>query len=72
MTYKVGKCLLQGCLNSAGMSQTELANKLGVTKQQINKYTRNVQTMSYEVAYNISVILNCDMADLYEWHTGNE
>lgn len=50
------------------MTQTELAIELGVTKQQINKYVRNVQVMSYEVAYNISNILNCEMSELYDWN----
>lgn len=71
MTYLVGKCLLQKHLDNNLMTQTDLADRLGVTKQQINKYIHNRQVMSYAVAYNISVILNCDMRDLYDWeHAG--
>lgn len=68
MTFLVGKCLLLNQLDKNKMTQTELAIELGVTKQQINKYVRNVQVMSYEVAYNISIILNCEMSELYEWN----
>lgn len=50
------------------MEQRELADRLNVTPQQINKYVKNVQRMSLEVAKNISIILDCDMDDLYEWN----
>lgn len=50
-----------------GMSQQELALRLGVTRQQINKYNKNRVVMSYQVAYNVSVILGCSMSELYEW-----
>lgn len=49
------------------MEQSELAKKLNVTRQQINKYVQNKQTMSIEVARNIASILNCRIEDLYEW-----
>lgn len=49
------------------MTQTELALKLGVTVQQVNKYVRNTQKMSLTVAYNIAQILHCHIDDLYEW-----
>lgn len=49
------------------MSQQELALRLGVTRQQINKYNKNRVVMSYQVAYNIALILDCPMSDLYEW-----
>lgn len=68
MAYKVGRCLLRELLDNAKMEQVELAKRLNVTPPQINKYVNNVQGMSYEVARNISSILNCDMKDLYEWH----
>jgi len=48
------------------MDQVELANKLNVRPQQINKYVNDVQGMSLEVALNISLILNCRIEDLYE------
>lgn len=68
MAYKVGRCLLREILDSKRMDQRELAYRLNVTPQQINKYVKNVQGMSLEVAKNISVILGCDINDLYEWN----
>lgn len=49
------------------MTQQELAKKMGVTKQQINKYVMNKQKMSIKVAGNIAFILCCHAEDLYEW-----
>jgi DNA-binding XRE family transcriptional regulator len=51
------------------MTQQELADRLGVTKQQINTYTREEKPrlMSLETARNIAALLNCEMKDLYEW-----
>lgn len=68
MLYKVGRCLLRNRLEEAHMSQAELAEKLGITKQQINKYINNINVMSYQTAYNIASILKCDMEDLYEMY----
>jgi DNA-binding XRE family transcriptional regulator len=49
------------------MEQTELAFRLNVSKQQINKYVKNRQRMSLETAKNISSILGCSIEELYEW-----
>jgi plasmid maintenance system antidote protein VapI len=67
LAYKVYRCLLLELLNKKDMTQTELAEIMGVKVQQINKYVLKKQKMSYEVAKNISVILNCQMDELYEW-----
>lgn len=67
LAYKVGKCQLPILLHKTGMSQQELATRLGVSRQQINKYNKNRVVMSYQVAYNVSVILGCSMSELYEW-----
>lgn len=67
MAYKVGRCLLRELLHRADMEQLQLAHKLNVTPQQINKYVNDKQGMSLEVAKNIASILNCQMDDLYEW-----
>jgi plasmid maintenance system antidote protein VapI len=64
--YKVGKCLLGDLLKRKRMSQKELAEQLGVSKQQINKYIKNHSKMHYQTALRISKILNCKMEDLYE------
>lgn len=68
MAYKVGRCLLREILINAGMTQQDLADKLGVTKQQINKYVNEPYTvMTLQVAKNIAAILNCHIEDIYEW-----
>jgi DNA-binding XRE family transcriptional regulator len=65
--YDVGKCLLADRLLQARLSQQELAEKLGVTRQQINHYSTNRRTMTLPVAKNIAFILQCEIDDLYEW-----
>ncbi|KHE70695.1 helix-turn-helix transcriptional regulator [Halobacillus sp. BBL2006] len=67
MTYKVGRCLLRKHLAENGMTQMDLAIKLNITVQQINKYVQGRQKMSIQVAKNISSILNCRIDELYEW-----
>lgn len=67
LAYKVGRCLLRERLIEADMTQVELAIALGVRVQQINKYVLDKQKMSLQVAYNIAVILNCRIDDLYDW-----
>lgn len=67
MAFVVGRCLLGSLLNQRGMTQTELAVELGVTRQQVSKYVLNQQKMSLQTAKNISYILNCRIDDLYEW-----
>jgi ribosome-binding protein aMBF1 (putative translation factor) len=49
------------------MSQVELADKLGMKKQQINAYANNETTMSYKTAKNISYQLNVRMEELYDF-----
>jgi transcriptional regulator with XRE-family HTH domain len=67
LAYTVGRCLLRERLNDIKMSQQELAEKMDITVQQINKYVLNKQGMSLRVAKNIAVILGCHIDDLYEW-----
>lgn len=67
LAYKVGRCLLRYHLEEIGMSQQELANRLNVTRQQINKYINNRQKMSLQIAKSVSDILDCQIEDLYEW-----
>lgn len=67
MTYTVGRCLLRELLHTRDMTQVELAEKLNVKPQQIQHYIQGNRVMSLKVAKNISVILNCDIDNLYEW-----
>jgi transcriptional regulator with XRE-family HTH domain len=65
--YDVGKCLLSDKLLHARMTQQELADKLNVSRQQINHYATGRRLMTVPILKNISAVLNCDMDDLYEW-----
>lgn len=67
LSHGVGRCLLADLLRKAGMTQQELAIKLNIPKQQVNKYVHNKQQMSYKKAREIAYLLNCSMEDLYEW-----
>jgi transcriptional regulator with XRE-family HTH domain len=68
MAYRIGKCLLSERLRQVGMTQSELAERLRVSRQQVNKWATNRQGMSMETAKRIAVILNLDCSDdLYEW-----
>lgn len=70
--YIVGRCLLSDLLQKRDISQTNLAEHLGVSRQFVNGIINNREKMSLEIAYNISVILSCDIKDLYEWKVSPE
>jgi transcriptional regulator with XRE-family HTH domain len=65
--YEVGKCLLSDLLQLKRVTQQELADKLGVTRQQINHYVKDNRLMTVPIAKNIASILNCEIDELYEW-----
>lgn len=68
MVYQIGRCLLSERLRQVGMSQSQLADRLKVTRQQVNKWATDRQGMSMETAKNISFVLELDrMDDLFEW-----
>lgn len=68
MAYQIGKCLLSEWLRHVGMTQSELAERLGVTRQQVNKWATNRQGMSIETAKNIATILGLEtLEDLFQW-----
>jgi DNA-binding XRE family transcriptional regulator len=68
MAYQIGKCLLSERLRQVGMTQSELARRHGVSRQQVNKWATNKQFMSLETAKRIASILGLNKAeDLYEW-----
>lgn len=69
--YIVGRCLLSDILAELRMTQQDLADKMNVTKQQINSYATNKAIMSLLTAKNIAAILGCSVEDLYEWKPVN-
>ncbi|MES1038992.1 helix-turn-helix transcriptional regulator [Peribacillus simplex] len=66
MTYKVGRCLLRHHLTKNRMTQQELAEHIGLSKQTVSRYVNNSHVMSYQTALNIARVLKCQMEDLYE------
>lgn len=68
MAVRIGRCLLSLRLQQVGMTQAELARRLGCSRQQVGKWTNNIQGMSMETAKNVADILGLEkMEDLYEW-----
>jgi transcriptional regulator with XRE-family HTH domain len=54
-------------LKRAGINQTELAKRTGISREMIVKYIAGKAPMPMDKAYVISQTLNCEMKDLYEW-----
>lgn len=48
------------------MTNQDLADRLGVTRQQVSKYVNENRKMSLKTAINIAIILNVSVFDLYE------
>ncbi|WP_420489608.1 helix-turn-helix transcriptional regulator [Neobacillus vireti] len=68
MYYQIGRCLLSDRLREVGMSQSQLAERLNVSRQQVNKWATDRQGMSLETAKNICKVLDLDrIDDLFEW-----
>ncbi|RYI30522.1 XRE family transcriptional regulator [Bacillus infantis] len=63
----VGKCLLLKLLNRRYMTQVDLSEKTGISKQQINEYISNNRLMTIYNAKLIAEALDCNIDDLYEW-----
>jgi transcriptional regulator with XRE-family HTH domain len=59
-------------LKQAGMTQTELANRLSLSPQMVSNYVRNIKLMSLEIAESVAQILNITTYDLYEWEIDDE
>lgn len=55
---------LKALLREYGMSQEELANKLGVDKSTVNRYVIGERIPDLYTALNIVYILDCDVNDL--------
>jgi putative transcriptional regulator len=66
----VGKCLLLKLLNKRYMTQVDLSEKTGISKQQINEYISNNRLMTIYNAKLIADALDCNIDDLYEWKIG--
>lgn len=68
--YKIARCLLLDRLNERGITQTQLANNLLVSKQQVNDWVHMRKIMSAETLKTIIVFLQLEgIDDLYEFKT---
>lgn len=65
--FIVGRCRLNEILKEKKMTQVELAELLGMKKQQVNAYAINETTMSLKTAKNIAHHLRIDIEDLYDF-----
>ena len=55
---------IKGALKSRGLSQTELANRLGKTFNMVNLYATNKVQPPISVLYQIADILEMDVREL--------
>ncbi len=69
MDPRVGRCLLHLRLSERKMTQTELANRTGISREMITQYANNYKTMSLINSKLIADILNCQIEKLYTWDT---
>lgn len=68
MAYRIGRCLLSIRFREVGMTQSKLARRLCVSRQQVYKWVINEQGMSMETARNVADILGLEtMEELFEW-----
>jgi DNA-binding XRE family transcriptional regulator len=54
-------------LAELNMSQTELAEKLGVTKQTLNGWTKGRVKPPLETAFFLAYLLGCKVDDLWKY-----
>jgi transcriptional regulator with XRE-family HTH domain len=65
-SYRLGRCLLSDLLDRRKMTQQQLAERVGMSKQQINNYISGRTNMSLANAMAIAKALGCHVEDLYE------
>lgn len=62
-----GVCLLGHLLQVKGITQTQLAERTGVSQRMISYYANNEKRMNVDAAKAIAAALNCRIEDLYKW-----
>lgn len=58
---------LRDMLKEADMSQSELAEQIGVEKITVNRYIRKERIPNLKAIINISYVLNCELEDLIDF-----
>jgi DNA-binding XRE family transcriptional regulator len=73
MALRTGKCLLRQRLRQAEMTQTELAERVNLSRIMISHFCTGRKKMNLNQAKAISDVLNCSIEDLYTWeHSSGE
>lgn len=67
MPLQIGRCYLKQILRRKGMTQQQLADRMGVTKGMISQYATRSRVMSLLTAKQIASLLNITVEELYEW-----
>jgi putative transcriptional regulator len=67
MAVDVGRCQLRQLLKQRFLSQIELSEISGISKQKISDYANNRSIMSLSTAAHIANCLGCSIDDLYEF-----
>lgn len=65
MPFLLGECLLRDRLDVRGITPSEFARKMGVSRQYINKLMSGEKVMSLEFAINAAYLLECRPSDFY-------
>ncbi|WP_406817986.1 helix-turn-helix transcriptional regulator [Metabacillus indicus] len=63
----VGKCRIPELCVKRGISQSQLAELVGISKGRVSEYVSLQYLPGVLVAKNIAHYLNCSIEDLYDW-----
>lgn len=66
------KLMLKEIRKSRGLTQDELAEKLGVTKQIVSNWEREITPVTLGSAREIAKVLNCTLDELSGWEATKE
>ena len=64
MTDTIIKNNIRQLRKKAGLTQEQLAEKIGTTAQNISQYERNIRNPKIETVFRIAKALGCNIADL--------
>ena len=63
----ISKCLLRGRREAAGLTQEQLAIKIGTVKNRISEYENGEINMTIITAKKLAIACNCNIEDLFEF-----
>jgi plasmid maintenance system antidote protein VapI len=66
MKMELGRCLLQECLDEAGLTVEELSRQLHYKPERLADYMGNIRVMPLKTAISIADTIGCRVQDLYE------